>query len=55
MFNKGAGYMSSNDTNNAYKCFEFLTREKYANAINGEITKQANEKVEKIKAMNVQK
>ncbi|SCM94289.1 Uncharacterized protein BWINRASL_02021 [Bacillus mycoides] len=55
MFNKGAGYMSSNDTNNAYKCFEFLTREKYANAINGEITKQAKENVEKIKAMNVQK
>ncbi|PGM43278.1 hypothetical protein CN941_02535 [Bacillus cereus] len=55
MLNKGAGYMSSNDTNNAYKCFEFLTREKYANAINGEITKQAKENVEKIKAMNVQK
>ncbi|MBE7120053.1 hypothetical protein [Bacillus cereus] len=55
MFNKGAGYMSSNDTNNAYKCFEFLTREKYANAINGELTKQARVNVEKIKAMNVQK
>ncbi|WP_368907827.1 hypothetical protein, partial [Bacillus wiedmannii] len=26
MFNKGAGYMSATDTNNAYKCFEFLTR-----------------------------
>ncbi|PEC20470.1 hypothetical protein COM96_19695 [Bacillus cereus] len=55
MFNKGAGYMSATDTNNAYKCFEFLTREKYANAINGEITKQAKENVEKIKSMNVKK
>ncbi|WP_186327136.1 hypothetical protein [Bacillus cereus] len=55
MFNKGAGYMSATDTNNAYKCFEFLTRDKYANAINGEITKQAKENVEKIKAMSVQK
>ncbi|MGG0707254.1 hypothetical protein [Bacillus paramobilis] len=55
MFNKGAGYMSATDTNNAYKCFEFLTRDKYANAINGEITKQAKENVEKIKSMNVKK
>ncbi|WP_141559431.1 hypothetical protein [Bacillus cereus] len=55
MFNKGAGYMSATDTNNAYKCFEFLSRDKYANAINGEITKQAKENVEKIKAMNVKK
>lgn len=55
MFNKGAGYMSSNDTNNAYKCFEFLTREKYANAIKGELTKEANKNVEDIKAMNVKK
>ncbi|PFS16353.1 hypothetical protein COK55_06280 [Bacillus cereus] len=55
MLNKGEGYMSSNDTNNAYKCFEFLTRDKYANAINGEITKQAKENVDKIKSMNVQK
>ncbi|MGI8294650.1 hypothetical protein [Bacillus mycoides] len=55
MFNKGAGYMSATDTNNAYKCFEFLTREKYANAINGEITKQAKKNVEDIKAMNVKK
>ncbi|MDR4984858.1 hypothetical protein RGU74_14490 [Bacillus cereus] len=55
MFNKGAGYMSATDTNNAYKCFEFLTREKYENAINGEITKQAKENVEKIKSMNVKK
>ncbi len=55
MFNKGAGYMSTTDTNNAYKCFEFLTRDKYANAINGEITKQAKENVEKIKSMNVKK
>ena len=53
MFNKGAGYMSATDTNNAYKCFEFLSRDKYANAINGEITKQAKENVEKIKSMNV--
>lgn len=55
MFNKGAGYMSATDTNNAYKCFEFLSRDKYANAINGEITKQAKENVEKIKSMNVKK
>ncbi|MEB9683624.1 hypothetical protein P4J24_17195 [Bacillus anthracis] len=55
MFNKGAGYMSATDTNNAYKCFEFLSRDKYANAINGEITKQARENVEKIKSMNVKK
>ncbi|MDM5238966.1 hypothetical protein QUF83_23270 [Bacillus cereus] len=55
MFNKGAGYMSATDTNNAYKCFEFLTREKYASAINGEITQQAKENVDKIKAMNVKK
>ncbi|MGE0941014.1 hypothetical protein ACQGSH_20240 [Bacillus wiedmannii] len=55
MFNKGAGYMSATDMNNAYKCFEFLTRDKYANAINGEITKQAKENVEKIKAINVKK
>ncbi|OAK09943.1 hypothetical protein A6280_22790 [Bacillus wiedmannii] len=55
MFNKGAGYMSATDMNNAYKCFEFLTRDKYANAINGEITKQAKENVEKIKSMNVKK
>ncbi|EEL82269.1 hypothetical protein bcere0028_20100 [Bacillus cereus AH1271] len=55
MFNKGAGYMSATDTNNAYKCFEFLTRDKYEKAINGEITKQAKENVEKIKAMNVKK
>ncbi|MGH0445480.1 hypothetical protein ACQVPC_09710 [Bacillus mycoides] len=55
MLNKGAGYMSSNDTNNAYKCFEFLTREKYANAIKGELTKKANKNVEDIKAMNVKK
>ncbi|PES61991.1 hypothetical protein CN507_27320 [Bacillus cereus] len=55
MLNKGVGYMSSNDTNNAYKCFEFLTRDKYANAINGEITKQAKKNADTIKAMNVQK
>ncbi|WP_412839000.1 hypothetical protein [Bacillus paranthracis] len=55
MLNKGAGYMSATDTNNAYKCFEFLTRDKYANAINGEITKQAKKNVETIKSMNVKK
>ncbi|UOB81138.1 hypothetical protein MQW34_11375 [Bacillus sp. ZJS3] len=55
MFNKGAGYMSATDTNNAYKCFEFLSRDKYANAINGEITKQAKVEVDKIKSMNVKK
>ncbi|MGD2278444.1 hypothetical protein, partial [Bacillus wiedmannii] len=55
MLNKGAGYMSATDTNNAYKCFEFLSRDKYANAINGEIRKQAKENVEKIKSMNVKK
>ncbi|AOY15641.1 hypothetical protein BGI23_10650 [Bacillus sp. ABP14] len=55
MLNKGAGYMSATDTNNAYKCFEFLSRDKYANAINGEITKQAKENVDTIKSMNVKK
>ncbi|MDE7552807.1 hypothetical protein [Bacillus tropicus] len=55
MFNKGAGYMSATDTNNAYKCFEFLSRDKYANAIDGEITKQAKKNVETIKSMNVKK
>ncbi|PEJ65174.1 hypothetical protein [Bacillus wiedmannii] len=55
MLNKGAGYMSATDTNNAYKCFEFLSRDKYANAINGEITKQAKKNVETIKSMNVKK
>ena len=55
MLNKGAGYMSATDMNNAYKCFEFLSRDKYANAINGEITKQAKENVETIKSMNVKK
>ncbi|PEU81609.1 hypothetical protein COL11_00795 [Bacillus anthracis] len=55
MFNKGAGYMSATDTNNAYKCFEFLSRDKYGNAIDGEITKQAKKNVETIKSMNVKK
>ena len=55
MLNKGAGYMSATDMNNAYKCFEFLSRDKYANAINGEITKQAKKNVETIKSMNVKK
>ena len=47
MFNKGAGYMSATDTNNAYKCFEFLSRDKYANAINGEITETSKRKCRK--------
>lgn len=55
LFKKGAGYMSTNDTNNAYKCFEFLTRQKYATTIDGKISEEAMKKVNEIKAMNVQK
>ncbi|MBJ8106323.1 hypothetical protein JDS80_21275 [Bacillus cereus group sp. N8] len=47
--------MSATDTNNAFKCFEFLTREKYANAINGELRQKALKQLDEIKAMNVQK
>ncbi|MGE7851811.1 hypothetical protein ACQKNN_12540, partial [Bacillus paramycoides] len=55
LFKKGAGYMSTNDTNNAYKCFEFLTRQKYSTTIDGKISEEAMKKVNEIKAMNVQK
>uniref|UniRef100_UPI001F55D94B hypothetical protein n=1 Tax=Bacillus cereus group sp. BfR-BA-01379 TaxID=2920323 RepID=UPI001F55D94B len=55
MLQTGKGYLDKNDNNNAYKCFEFLTRPQYATTIDGELRQKAMENLEKVKAMDAQK
>ncbi|MEC2258705.1 hypothetical protein [Bacillus thuringiensis] len=55
MLQTGKGYLDKNDNNNAYKCFEFLTRPQYAATIDGELRQKAMENLEKVKAMDAQK
>ncbi|WP_141549610.1 hypothetical protein [Bacillus thuringiensis] len=55
MLQTGKGYLDKNDNNNAYKCFEFLTRPQYAATIDGELRQKAMENLEKVKAMDTQK
>ncbi|WP_142327659.1 hypothetical protein [Bacillus thuringiensis] len=55
MLQTGKGYLDKNDNNNAYKCFEFLTRPQYATTIDGEVRQKAMENLDKIKAMDTKK
>ncbi|OTY15982.1 MULTISPECIES: hypothetical protein [Bacillus cereus group] len=55
MLKTGEEYLNKNDSNNAYKCFEFLTRPQYATTIDGELRQKAMENLDKIKAMDTQK
>ncbi|WP_141553433.1 hypothetical protein [Bacillus thuringiensis] len=55
MLQTGKGYLDKNENNNAYKCFEFLTRPQYATTIVGEVRQKAMENLDKIKAMDTKK
>ncbi|MGE7633792.1 hypothetical protein ACQKMZ_16120 [Bacillus paramycoides] len=55
MLHTGEEYLKKNDNNNAYKCFEFLTRPQYATTIDGELRQKAMENLDKVKAMDAQK
>ncbi|OTZ66956.1 hypothetical protein BK767_15425 [Bacillus thuringiensis serovar kyushuensis] len=55
MLQTGKGYLDKNENNNAYKCFEFLTRPQYATTIDGEVRQKAMENLDKIKAMDTKK
>ncbi|WP_243521863.1 hypothetical protein [Bacillus pseudomycoides] len=55
MFQDGVEYWKGKDINNAYKCFEFLTRDRYATTIDGTLRESAMKYVEQIKAMDAQK
>ncbi|MGE1128375.1 hypothetical protein [Bacillus wiedmannii] len=53
MLDTGEEYLKKNDSNNAYKCFEFLTRPIYSATIDGELRQKAMKQLDEIKAMNV--
>ncbi|EOW9528954.1 hypothetical protein ACO11K_002673 [Bacillus cytotoxicus] len=55
MLQTGEELLTKNDNNNAYKCFEFLTRPQYATTIDGELRQKAIEHLNKIKEMDAQK
>ncbi|MBY7112900.1 hypothetical protein ILT06_18675 [Bacillus sp. 17RED48] len=55
MLETGEKYLKKNDSNNAYKCFEFLTRPIYSATIDGELRQKAMKQLNEIKAINVQK
>ncbi|MEK4837681.1 hypothetical protein [Bacillus sp. FSL L8-0152] len=55
MLQTGKGYLDKNENNNAYKCFEFLTRPQYATTIVGEVRQKAMENLDKIKEMDTKK
>ncbi|PRT23491.1 hypothetical protein [Bacillus wiedmannii] len=55
MLDTGEEYLKKNDSNNAYKCFEFLTRPIYSATIDGELRQKAMKQLDEIKAINVQK
>ncbi|MFB4348020.1 hypothetical protein RAC77_26280 [Bacillus sp. BR_7] len=55
MLDTGEKYLKKNDSNNAYKCFEFLTRPIYSATIDGELRQKAMKQLDEIKAINVQK
>ncbi|QWG84901.1 hypothetical protein [Bacillus mycoides] len=55
MLQTGEEYLKKNENNNAYKCFEFLTRPQYATTIDGELRQKAMKNLDKIKAMDTQK